>query len=764
MESSSSATAAPSVMNFLTIKLDRNNYPLWRAQFLPLLRSRNLLSYVTGENHCPSAFLLDDHGKLTDKVNPLYAEWIQTDQMILSWITSSLTPKVLATIVNKIDSASAWSSLQERYASTSQNRIIQMRTELMNTARGNLSIADYLDNVNAIADNLALSGAPVSESDLVAIIMSKVGPQYETTVASAQARDTPITYNSLEALLLSAEQRYNAFSLPSDSGTSAFAAVRGGRSGFRGRGNSFRGGRGGSFSRGGAGNFSRPNLAAHDSGSTTSAAPSRGSSSSYNGLLGPAPGSSTSHGSLPVFSSSGRIQCQICQRFGHSAIDCFNRLNMSYEGRVPSSRLQAYTAAPSSRASAAAPSVQQWLFDSGANSHITNDVNHLQNPREYHGTDQIRGVNGGPGYSLNHQGYRCLDPTTGRVFLSRHVVFDENSFPYQDSIVTSSSPLSSFVDPVLEIGPSKTPTTAVHSFPHPPHPITSAVSTPPQPSTQRPLQVYTRRSPRPQPSQPPVLPASISTVPSSSSPEPVPTSNLPPVTPAPLVSSTPEVSAVSHSMVTRGKSGICKPNPKYTYVATVTNALVEPTCFSQANKDSEWRKAMVDEFNALQHNGTWTLVPSQPTMNILPNKWVYKIKRRSDGSIERYKARLVANGFHQQEGLDYAETFSPVVNHATIRLILSIAIHFNWPLRQLDVQNAFLHGSLNEEVYMRQPPGFIDPQRPSHVCKLQRSLYGLKQAPRAWFQCFSNHLENLGFVSSHADSSLFTFFDGSVIF
>ncbi|TQE00292.1 hypothetical protein C1H46_014124 [Malus baccata] len=90
---SSSSSAAPSVSNFLTIKLDRNNYPLWRAQFLPLLRSHNLLSYVTGETQCPSAFLLDDNGKFTDKVNPLYNEWIQTDEMILSWITSSLTPK-----------------------------------------------------------------------------------------------------------------------------------------------------------------------------------------------------------------------------------------------------------------------------------------------------------------------------------------------------------------------------------------------------------------------------------------------------------------------------------------------------------------------------------------------------------------------------------------------------------------------------------------------------------------------------------------------
>lgn len=119
---------------------------------------------------------------------------------------------------------------------------------------------------------------------------------------------------------------------------------------------------------------------------------------------------------------------------------------------------------------------------------------------------------------------------------------------------------------------------------------------------------------------------------------------------------------------------------------------------------------------ALQRTGTWTLVPYHPSMNVLPNKWVYKIKRKSDGSIERCKARLVANGFHQQEGLDYKETFSHVVTHATICIILSIILHFQCPIRQLDVQNAFLHGTLVEEVYIRQPVGFVDPQFPSHVC------------------------------------------------
>ncbi|KAM1055587.1 hypothetical protein PS2_028857 [Malus domestica] len=216
-------------------------------------------------------------------------------------------------------------------------------------------------------------------------------------------------------------------------------------------------------------------------------------------------------------------------------------------------------------------------------------------------------------------------------------------------------------------------------------------------------------------------------------------------------------------MVTRAKDGIRRPNPKYALLAITVDDLVEPTCFSQANKYPEWRQAMADEFNALQRTGTWTLVPCQPHFNVLPNKWVYRIKRKSDGSIERFKARLVANGFHQQEGLDYGETFSPVVTHATIRLILSVALHFHWPIRQLDVQNAFLHGTLAEDVFMRQPSGFVDPQYPTHVCKLRRSLYGLKQAPRAWFQCFSHHLEDLGFLASTADSSLFTYFNGATI-
>lgn len=112
-------------------------------------------------------------------------------------------------------------------------------------------------------------------------------------------------------------------------------------------------------------------------------------------------------------------------------------------------------------------------------------------------------------------------------------------------------------------------------------------------------------------------------------------------------------------------------------------------------------------------------------------KWVYKIKRKFDGSLDRYKARLVAKGFKQRYGIDYEDTFSPVIKAATIRVVLSIAVSRGWSLRQLDVQNTFLHSFLEQDVYTRQPPEYEGKVRPNYICKLDKTLYGLKQAPRA---------------------------------
>ena len=126
----------------------------------------------------------------------------------------------------------------------------------------------------------------------------------------------------------------------------------------------------------------------------------------------------------------------------------------------------------------------------------------------------------------------------------------------------------------------------------------------------------------------------------------------------------------------------------------------EPTCYSTAAKFPEWCTAMEAEFNALLKNNTWSLIPSSRASNIVGCKWVFRIKRKADGTIEGYKACLVAKGFHQQVGIDFSETFSLVVKPTTIWVVLSLAVSAGWSMRQIDIQNAFLHGNLSEEVYM----------------------------------------------------------------
>nr|GEU94347.1 ribonuclease H-like domain-containing protein [Tanacetum cinerariifolium] len=172
---------------------------------------------------------------------------------------------------------------------------------------------------------------------------------------------------------------------------------------------------------------------------------------------------------------------------------------------------------------------------------------------------------------------------------------------------------------------------------------------------------------------------------------------------------------------------------------------------------------MYDEYNALVKNGTWLLVPRPAGVNMVRSMWLFKHKFHADGTLSRYKAHLVANGSNQQLGVDFDETFSPVVKPATIRTVLSLAVSRKWPIHQLNIKNAFLNGDLSETVYMHQLPGLVDARFPNYVCRLQRSLYGLKQTPRAWFQCFAGYATRVGFYQSHCDSSLFIYRQGSQV-
>ena len=166
---------------------------------------------------------------------------------------------------------------------------------------------------------------------------------------------------------------------------------------------------------------------------------------------------------------------------------------------------------------------------------------------------------------------------------------------------------------------------------------------------------------------------------------------------------------------------------------------------------------MSKELNALEVNHTWVLTSLPPGKHPIGCKWVYKLKFKSDGSIERYKARLVAKGYNQQEGIDYFETFSHVAKLVTVRSFVAIVAAEGWSLTQLDVNNAFLHGDLHEEVFMSLPPGYKgNNQIPQQVCRLTKSLYGSKQASRQWFSKFSSTLLHHSFIQSKCDYSLFT--------
>ena len=188
-------------------------------------------------------------------------------------------------------------------------------------------------------------------------------------------------------------------------------------------------------------------------------------------------------------------------------------------------------------------------------------------------------------------------------------------------------------------------------------------------------------------------------------------------------------------------------------------SLIEPTCFTKAALILEWRIAMQTEFNALLSNQTRTLVPSNTIKNVVGWKWVFKVKRKANGSLERHKARLVAKGFHQQVGVDFGETFSSIVKPTTIQTVLFVAYSNGWQMQQIDIQNAFFHGLLTKEVYMAQPLGFTHPSYPHHICKLNKAIYGL----RTWFSRLTNKLILIGFTASKTDSSLFFLFKSNIV-
>ncbi|GJX30602.1 retrovirus-related pol polyprotein from transposon TNT 1-94 [Tanacetum coccineum] len=183
---------------------------------------------------------------------------------------------------------------------------------------------------------------------------------------------------------------------------------------------------------------------------------------------------------------------------------------------------------------------------------------------------------------------------------------------------------------------------------------------------------------------------------------------------------------------------------------------VEPKNIKEAIQDESWTMAMQEELNQFKTNDVWSLVPPPKNQTIIVIKWVFKNKLDENGIVSRNKARHVAQGYNQQEGIDFNETYAPVVRLESIRILLAYACAHDFKLFQMDVKSAFLNGFINEEVYVAQPPRFVDFKKPNHVFKLKKALYGLKQAPKAWYDRLKAFLLDHLYTIRLVDNTLFT--------
>ncbi|KAL2252169.1 UNVERIFIED_CONTAM: Retrovirus-related Pol polyprotein from transposon RE1 [Sesamum indicum] len=320
------------------------------------------------------------------------------------------------------------------------------------------------------------------------------------------------------------------------------------------------------------------------------------------------------------------------------------------------------------------------------------------------------------GYALNQKGYKLYDLNKKVVFVSRDVVFKEDIFPYTDQ---HNDPLFSYTPVVIP----ESDTVVIRE---------------------------TNENTAPTPDIPDVEPESNEhTDEHIAENTGLRRSNRQTFKPAKLQDYVCSYSEKDGDMLTaelKGEMNAC--------LISTDNLPQEPKTYAEAIQKREWIDAMNVEIRALEDNKTWIITELPKDKKAIGSKWIYKLKLKSDGSIERYKARLVAKGYNQVEGVDYIDIFSPVAKAVTIRIFLAIACKQNWFIHQLDINNAFLHGYIEEEIYMLPPQGYQVPK--GHVCKLKRSIYGLKQSSRQWNMEFTKQLEKLGFVQSKVDHCLFT--------
>ena len=370
------------------------------------------------------------------------------------------------------------------------------------------------------------------------------------------------------------------------------------------------------------------------------------------------------------------------------------------------------------------------------------------------------------GYSSTQKGYKCYNPSSKKLYISADVTFAENA-PFfsksslQGEISMIENNTCESFEPLKTLDLPDVPARMAEPEPNSSKLESSESPTNVSENFPRFSQVYSRRKAVPELTQ-------VQESNSESGNE-ITVRSDPPLPTQSVETSADIIGTLDLPIAVRKGTRECTKRPLYPLSHYVSlkhmspahkkfivslNTIAIPNTVSEALSKGEWRDAMKEEMSALEKNKTWEIVERPKGKNIVDCKWVFTLKYKADGSLERYKARLVAKGYTQTYGVDYQETFAPVAKMNTVRILLSLAAHFNWPLLQYDVKNAFLHGDLNEEIYMNIPPGFRS-DISNKVCKLKKALYGLKQSPRAWFGRFAKVMKDSGYKQSQGDHTLF---------
>ncbi|XP_071680293.1 uncharacterized protein [Lolium perenne] len=846
--------------------LTRNNYLPWKALVYPAFRGADVLGLLDGSDRPPPKTLDAedaDKNKITVP-NPAYSAWLARDQQVLRFLLNSLSPDILSHVLDVHSTADAWKTITAMFSSASRSKVQHLRDRLNNTKKLSLTADEYFTKMKGFAYELGALGKSLDEDEVISYVLNGLDKGHYNSLITSVNGNPGTSLDELYDQLYAYDLRNGVEESTDSFSSTANVAKRdyrprgrtppprgrspprgGGDGGYRARSPPRGGGDGGYRGRSpprrydddrdrgnrryddDRGNWRRGDDRRRDERRDDRRDDRRrddrrdgGGDRGRNRRSDRAP--------TPYVDT----ECQICKIHGHPASDCWWRYSDDKKNNRDRDRER-----DDKGANLASYGVDtNWYTDTGATDHITAELSKLSTHDKYQGQDRVRMH----GRSPLHKGVKCLDVSTGRVYVSRDVVFDEKVFPFASlrpnagallkkeilllptSLTSNSHGVAQHTDdhmsPIIPVpyvlqnpenaaenrvengAPSATETEETdsepdgtgtrheeeHSLPlsdpeEDPDADSGAESrTPPgeESPAQTPEPSATRSA---RTGSPPPVTESPRGAPSGGreeSPTPSATSTASPSPSADAGESSADENPACASAAppeqpipppspprTRLQQGIRK--PKVYTDGTVRYGMLsstgEPCTLTEALDDSNWRKAMEEEYDALMINKTWHLVPPSSKKNLIDCKWVYRIKRRADGTVDRYKARLVAKGFKQRYGIDYEDTFSPVVKIATIRTVLAISVSRGWKLRQLDVKNAFLHGVLEEEVYMKQPPGFEDPHAPHYICKLDKALYGLKQAPRAWYSRLSSKLCTLGFTPSRADTSLFLYTKSGIV-